>query len=217
MVKDEQNIFFIDTDSFQIEGYPCSVGMVPYTRIINHGKKYSQYLRTKQDDIFAVMTLVFQILMPGKLPYSFSGGGSERENMKPKNFPYRCYDGGGYDKAPDGQWVYIWSHLPKRLKESFCRLFKAGEIIHIDEAKKNIKSYIHQLKNGHQTDLIFPSSFKRIDENGNVIKEQYEKFVCASCKTEFEISHSEISFFKQKNLHIPKRCKQCRKINKQQG
>ncbi len=139
LIKDELNIYFIDTDSFQVEGYPCSVGMIPYTKIENHGKKYSEYLRSKDDDIFAIMTLVFQILMPGKLPYSFSGGGSERENMKPENFPYKCYDGGSYDKAPDGQWVYIWSHLPRKLKELFCKLFKLGETIQIYEAVKNIK------------------------------------------------------------------------------
>lgn len=217
LIKNKLNIYFIDTDSFQIEGYPCSVGMTPYTKIENHGKKYSEYLRSKDDDIFAIMTLIFQILMPGKLPYSFSGGGSERENMKPENFPYRCYDGGGYDKAPDGQWVYIWSHLPRKLKELFCKLFKSGETIQLHEAVKNINSYIYQLEEGHQTDLIFPSSFKQIDKDGNVVNEETSKYKCVSCGADYFLTDSEKSFFEGKGFDIPKRCKPCRKNKKERN
>jgi hypothetical protein len=191
--------------------------MTPYTKIENHGKKYSEYLRSKDDDIFAIMTLIFQILMPGKLPYSFSGGGSERENMKPENFPYRCYDGGGYDKAPDGQWVYIWSHLPRKLKELFCKLFKSGETIQLHEAVKNINSYIYQLEKGHQTDLIFPSSFKQIDKDGNVVNEEISKYKCVSCGADYFLTDSEKSFFEGKGFDIPKRCKPCRKNKKERN
>ena len=164
LLKKEEEINFIDTDSFQIEAYPCSVGMVPYTRKIHHGKRYESYLRTKEDDIFAVTTLVFQLMLPGKLPYSFSGGGSEKENMKPENFPYKCYDGRGYNNAPDGQWVYIWSHLPYKLKLLFCRVFKKNESISLRELIEQIKSYIWQLEQGHQTKEIFPLTYKQIDD-----------------------------------------------------
>lgn len=214
LIKNELNIYFIDTDSFQIEGYPCPVGMTPYTKIKNHGKRYIDYLRDKDDDIFAVMTLVFQILLPGKLPYSFSGGGSEKENMKPENFSYRCYDGSTYVNAPDGQWVYIWSHLPKKLKELFCRVFKNNENIQIDEAIQEIKSYIYQIKHGHQTELIFPSTFKKIDKQGNVINYENHKFKCISCGNDYFLTDSEKKFFEQKGLEVPKRCKACRKSKK---
>lgn len=214
LIKDELNIYFIDTDSFQIESYPCSVGLLPYTRVENHGKEYSEYLRTKNDDIFAIMTLIFQIMLPGKLPYSFSGGGSERENMKLENFPYRCGYKDRYDKAPDGSWVYIWSHLPKKLKELFCKLFKSGETIQLYEAVKQIESYIYQLKEGHQTDLIFPSSFKQIDKDGNVVNEEASKYECISCGADYFLTDSEKSFFEGKGFDLPKRCKPCRKNKK---
>ncbi|MEE1056788.1 MAG: zinc-ribbon domain containing protein [Acutalibacteraceae bacterium] len=41
------------------------------------------------------------------------------------------------------------------------------------------------------------------------------KRICKQCGTEFEITDSEISFYKNKNLALPKRCKQCRNENKQ--
>ena len=40
------------------------------------------------------------------------------------------------------------------------------------------------------------------------------KLICKQCKQEFEITDSEIKFFKSKNLNIPKRCKRCRAVNK---
>lgn len=40
------------------------------------------------------------------------------------------------------------------------------------------------------------------------------KLTCKQCGKEFELSESEIDFYKSKNLHIPKRCEQCRQANK---
>lgn len=40
------------------------------------------------------------------------------------------------------------------------------------------------------------------------------KLTCKQCGKEFELSEAEINFYKSKNLHIPKRCEQCRQANK---
>lgn len=40
------------------------------------------------------------------------------------------------------------------------------------------------------------------------------KKICKQCGKEFEITQSEIDFFKSKSLDIPKRCKDCRNANK---
>lgn len=41
------------------------------------------------------------------------------------------------------------------------------------------------------------------------------KRICKQCGKEFELSQSEINFYKEKNLSIPKRCRECRNANKQ--
>lgn len=41
------------------------------------------------------------------------------------------------------------------------------------------------------------------------------KCICKQCGKEFELSEAEISFYRKKNLHLPKRCKECRQENKQ--
>lgn len=40
------------------------------------------------------------------------------------------------------------------------------------------------------------------------------KCVCKQCGKEFELSKSEIDFYRKKNLNLPKRCKECREKNK---
>lgn len=42
------------------------------------------------------------------------------------------------------------------------------------------------------------------------------KRTCVQCGKEFEMSQSEISFYKKKKLSLPKRCKECRELNKSQ-
>ena len=41
------------------------------------------------------------------------------------------------------------------------------------------------------------------------------KCTCVQCGKSFELSESEIDFYRKKNLHLPKRCKECRQKNKQ--
>lgn len=40
------------------------------------------------------------------------------------------------------------------------------------------------------------------------------KRTCIQCNREFELTQSEIAFFKRKKLNLPKRCKECREQNK---
>lgn len=42
------------------------------------------------------------------------------------------------------------------------------------------------------------------------------KRTCKQCGREFYIAQSEVSFYKEKNLQLPKRCKECRESNKRQ-
>ncbi|MCM1175180.1 MAG: zinc-ribbon domain containing protein [Blautia sp.] len=42
------------------------------------------------------------------------------------------------------------------------------------------------------------------------------KRVCKQCGKTFELSNSEIAFYKSKNLNLPKRCKACRQANRQE-
>lgn len=43
------------------------------------------------------------------------------------------------------------------------------------------------------------------------------KRVCKQCGRSFELSDSEIAFYKSRNLNLPKRCKECRQANKKES
>ena len=42
------------------------------------------------------------------------------------------------------------------------------------------------------------------------------RLTCKQCGKEFTMEDSEIRFFKEKNLQLPKRCKECRDKNKRE-
>ena len=76
LVKDENTVYFIDTDSYQIENYCCPVGTDAFTPPELIRKNFKSILRTFENEYFTVAVLMFMILMYGKHPYSKVGGGN---------------------------------------------------------------------------------------------------------------------------------------------
>lgn len=133
LVKSPTEVYLVDTDSFQIDDLPCPVGFPLFTPPEIHIQKkrgvfqeYSEILRTKENEYFAVATLIFQLLMPGKPPYTQQGGEDLVDNILEMHFPYAVGERHS-ENVPDGTWRFIWSHLTKRMKENFFRVFNKEE------------------------------------------------------------------------------------------
>jgi DNA-binding helix-hairpin-helix protein with protein kinase domain len=62
--------WFVDLDSCQVGGYPCPVGTPTFTPPEIQGRDFKTFLRTPEQEQFALATLIFMILLPGKPPYS---------------------------------------------------------------------------------------------------------------------------------------------------
>ncbi|MGX3012146.1 protein kinase domain-containing protein [Helicobacter sp. 23-1044] len=179
LVVSPKEIYFVDTDSYQIGGFPCPVGTINFTAPEIQGKNYATFLRTIGNDKFAVATLLFMIMLPGKPPYSQQGGESPTKNIQNGNFPY-AFDGSSNEKAPEGSWKFMWSHLDYKLKESFYHTFQKGGKYNDKNnrisAKKWLKlfeNYRNNLNNMIEIDEmsndIFPSRYKKI-KNREYIK-----------------------------------------------
>ncbi len=125
LVVSPTEVYFVDTDSYQIEGYPCPVGTINFTAPEIQRKKYDTFLRTMGNEQFAVATLLFMIMLPGKPPYSLQGGENQIDNIINGDFAYASGERTN-GKAPEGLWRYIWSHLPRYLKDDFYETFKKG-------------------------------------------------------------------------------------------
>ena len=127
LVVSPKEVYFVDTDSYQVEDYPCPVGTNNYTAPEIQRKHFSEFLRTMGNENFAVATLLFMIMLPGKPPYSQQGGEDPIDNIIKMDFSYPFGDNSN-KKTPDGPWRYIWSHLTYDLKKAFYNTFrKDGE------------------------------------------------------------------------------------------
>lgn len=189
LVVDDKNLAFVDTDSFQISFYPCTVGMLPYTRRENHGKPYESYLRTEKDDSFALISLIFRLFFLGKSPYAHRGGSSVQENFHPQFFPYPYEPKHNYDNVPLGYYKYIWSNLPWKFKEEvFVASFAKEKYCTLATLLSNLDSYSYQLENSYQSSELCPNDFKVLDEDKNPINNFVESF-CSECKGKIKLSN----------------------------
>lgn len=172
LVADYNKVYFIDCDSFQIGPYPCPVGTVDFTPRELQGKKYSEFLRTKEHDMFAITILIFMILFLGKHPYSCKGGSSRAENIKNGNFPYKFRDRKGED-APEGDWKFIWNNLPMKMKEIFEDCFADNKKPSVRDLKTVLFSYRNSLEKGYNSNELLPTKNKRVPTE---IAKKYKNF-----------------------------------------
>jgi hypothetical protein len=101
--KDE--VYFVDTDNYQVEGFPTLVYNVSFTPPEFQGRKL--YLAAKENENFAVAMLVFMLMMPGKTPYSVEQAKNPADAVASKQF---CFSNGAVYGMPS-MWRFMWSHL----------------------------------------------------------------------------------------------------------
>ena len=212
LVKSPTEVFFVDTDSYQIEDLPCPVGQCNYTAPEIQGKEYNSFLRTMGNENFAIATLLFQILHPGKLPYSHAGGGKQNENILEMNFPYRLGENGNKNE-PGGQWKFMWSHLTYAVKEAFYNTFQKGGCYTAEDKRLSAADWIRILSSYHyllregklaendpMSESIFPTRWKA--------GRDAQWAVCKHCGERFPYYESK----KGKNTTPPAYCFECRQI-----
>lgn len=124
MVDEHKNVWIIDADSWQVEGYPCPVGTAMFTASSITGD-YAEALRTVEEERFAVATMLFMILITGQFPYARAGadGGDFAALIKEGKFAFQ-FQGASDQDQPDGNWKFMWSHLPFQVKRLFWNTFQ---------------------------------------------------------------------------------------------
>lgn len=198
LVTDQSNnLWIVDTDSFQIEGFPCPVGTVNYTAPEIQGINYAEFMRTREHELFAVATMLFMILHPGKPPYAQQGGGDPADNIKKQNFAYP-YGKDISGKAPEGPWQNIWANLPGKIKEAFWNTFKNNQRIDVADWKKLLKLYRSEILKGWHSNEIFPTTFKIVDPI---------EVVCGNCSE--KVTASEKRYQRMISEGKPYYCGKC--------
>jgi serine/threonine protein kinase/rRNA-processing protein FCF1 len=146
LVTDEKNVYIIDADSWQIEGYPCPVGTPMFTAPEIQGLHYPDFLRTLSNENFAVATLLFQIMITGQFPYARMGfDGDIAKSIKSGEFAFQWKEHSNKDQ-PKGNWKYMWSHLNPRVKEMFWNTFHKNGTTHAQTKRPSVDQWLGAFK-----------------------------------------------------------------------
>lgn len=202
LVVSPKEVYFVDTDSYQIEDFPCPVGTNNYTAPEIQKKHFADFLRTRGNENFAVATLLFMLMLPGKPPYSQQGGEDPIANIISMDFSYPFGESSN-KKTPDGPWRYIWSHLTYDLKKAFYNTFRKdadnsteSTRLSVDEWLSIFGYYLELLDSGKlgKQDIMSEDLFpKRHKKNPNVeyttcklcgyevVENQCQNGICREC------------------------------------
>lgn len=186
LVSSPDEVWLVDTDSYQIEDCPCPVGSDHFTAPEIMERKFSEFLRSMGNERFAVATLLFMIMMMGKSPYAKQQCNTILDNIRKGDFPYAVGEKSGR-QTPGGDWRYMWSHLSRPIKEAFYNTFHRSGSNYAENNRLSDKmwislfnSYLHGLENGmldrdSMSGELFPTRHKRTD----VVEQQ----ICSKCGT----------------------------------
>ena len=144
LVKSPTEVYFVDTDSFQINDYPCPVGTMEFAAPEIQGKNYNSFLRTIGNENFAVAVLLFRLMMFGLNPYAQQGGAGIEHNIRTGDFSFP-YKEKSNNKIPKGDWCYFWSHLFFKLKEHFYFTFRKGETWFEEKKRPGVNVWLKDL------------------------------------------------------------------------
>ena len=206
-LKDNQggDFLIVDTDSFQIGPYPSPVGTPVFTspeiykRENTENPRYGDFLRTLNDEEYAIASLLFQIIMLGQTPFAGKGvEGEGIEALKNYNFDFRGSTSTGAD-TPDGPYRMIWTNTPKYIKDAFEKVFTGRGIVRCDEWSTLFFKYADSIKNNKSTNELMPYRYPKSDimvefkceickRDVNLPKSRYDRLVnykdilcCAEC------------------------------------
>ena len=164
VVKDYDEFYILDTDSFQIDEFPCPVGTVAFTAPEIQNRDFGTFLRTQEHEYFSLATLLFEIYVPGKHPYSRTGGASLQENIVKHDFVFPLGDN-DENATPKGQWEAIWYNLPFEIRKFFYEIFKENKRHSPKEWLLILRTYLTELNSNLYSRAIFPLSTESLSGN----------------------------------------------------
>lgn len=143
LVVDSKEVYFVDTDSYQVGNFPCPVISEEFTPPELIGRKCDSVLRTAGNENFAVATLLFKIVMQGINPYAHVGGGSPLENIQKMNFSFPF--GKSNFQTPGGStgsYYCCWDHLSMKIREAFYNTFSRNGSTNSEFTRPDVNKWI---------------------------------------------------------------------------
>ena len=172
-IESQEKVYFVDTDAWQIEGYPVLSRNLTFTPPELLGSTEKLHMYTPDEDNYQAALLAFMLMLPGKYPYAKRRRKNDDDSLRNMSFPFslsvdkrRSAD----SERPSGAWQIVWDHLPYRMCVNFYNSFhQEGEhsqpgtrlpagswIAQIEQFGKYL-----QTQEGAQSRPLFPHTFRR--------------------------------------------------------
>ena len=147
MFMSTEEIYFIDTDSWQYREFPCPDGNVYFTPPELLGRDFRTFLRTMGNENFGVAVLVFMLMMQGLPPYASFERDLPEEEIRAGRFPYTVGEFKAIKnyKAPSMEARKIWSHLVRQLKDTFMQTFHEKGNHSAEKTRYSVDQWIKDL------------------------------------------------------------------------
>lgn len=187
LVRSDNEITFIDVDSYQVEEFVCPVGTPDFTsaRLYNlfekTGENYTSIKRTREDENFAIAVLMFYIIFIKEYPFNTEDAFSLKDSICKRYYTY------SRENSQDARRNKIYKNLNYDMKEAFYSVFKNGLLTESDEMLwlSCLKQQREDIVNERSSNLIYPTSYLKDDSDSFEIRK------CRYCKNEFEAAKSD--------------------------
>lgn len=207
-LQDSSQVYAVDTDSFQLGGYPCPVGFEDFTHPgtaarlgVTGALRFGTFLRTQEEEEYALAILLFEILFLGVNPFVTKSEKNYLEAMRTRSFPYANIR----DEwtVPDGDNWMIWKNLPRKITDAFTATFTKWETTSAREWEKMLDSYLYSIEHYNFSDELAPVKYHEFDPKDPT----YVDVTCAYCKKEFNVHKTRYADLK--NSGRPIFCRDC--------
>lgn len=186
-LRDSSRVYAVDTDSFQLGGYPCPVGFEDFThpgtaaRLGTHGALcFGTFLRTREEEEYALAILLFEILFLGVNPFVTKSEMTYLEAMRSRNFSYANTEDW---MVPDGDNWMIWKNLPRKLTDAFTATFAEWKTTSAENWAKLLDTYLYSIRHYNFSDELAPVKYHEFHPENPV----YVDVKCAYCGREFNV------------------------------
>lgn len=164
MFVSSSEVYFIDADSYQYGPYPCRVGTSEFLAPELRGVKLRSQMRTEGNENFAVAVILFMLMMQGQHPYAHKRG-TRSELIFPYGAGERTVPEGAWTVRPNGPWLEIWSHLPRKLKDAFIDSFRKDGNNNTEQTRFSVHKWLELM---YAYNHSLPAMITEDPENGKV-------------------------------------------------
>ena len=207
--QNSSEVFLVDTDSFQLGGFPCPVGVADFThpgtakRLGVAGElKYDTFLRTQDEENYVLAILLFKLLFLNQNPFVTKTSMTYREAMAARKFSY-ALDGDDYDVPAGDSWM-IWKNLPRDVANAFTAGFTKWQCATAEDWVRLLDRYANSIRKFGFSRELAPAKYHEFRPDDPI----YVDLVCPCCHKEFNIHKNRYAKLHDE-YHTPIFCRSC--------